>query len=65
MGDEVYWSVAERICTPQELQMLELRDTHKFTKTQIAHHLGISRETVSDTLARANQKLVIALAQAA
>jgi predicted DNA-binding protein (UPF0251 family) len=65
MGDEVYWGIAERVCTARELQMLELRDKHNFTRDQIALHLGISRQTVSARLARANQKLVLALAQAA
>lgn len=49
------WEIAQRVCTPAELEAVRLRE--HMSQRAIAYHLGISREAVRDRLKRADQKI--------
>jgi DNA-binding NarL/FixJ family response regulator len=56
-----YWQTAERVCTAKQLEILELKHRHGLALRPIAFQLGISFGTVRDHLARAEQKIAIAM----
>lgn len=57
------WAVAERVCTPAELEAyrLELRGLSQWT---MATALGISRSALRERLRNAGRKITAALAEA-
>ena len=52
-----YWETARTVCTPKELQALELRDRHHYGSRLSALMLGISREAVRSRLTSADRKI--------
>jgi predicted DNA-binding protein (UPF0251 family) len=52
-----YWTVAESVCTPDQLAVLRLRDQKAMGTRQIALALGLSRTAVRDRLDAADRKI--------
>jgi len=61
--DGEFWRIAREVCTPKQLEVLELRDKHGFGKRLIAMNLGLSTTTVRDRLDAADRKIRRAYAQ--
>lgn len=59
--DPHYWQIAANVCTPKQLEVLELKNRHGWALRPIASYLGISVGTVRDHLARAEQKITLAI----
>lgn len=45
-----WWDVAGRVCTAKQLRILELRERHGFSLTQIAYATRLSVSTVRSQL---------------
>jgi len=63
-----YWKTAERVCTPDELLVLQLAEQtdrlgQPMGRRRIALILGIAPTTARDRLNRARQKVDLALKQ--
>lgn len=65
MTDPLYWQTAERVCTPKQLRVLELRDRHGFSLRTISLTTGQSVWTVRTHLERARQQIALALKEPA
>lgn len=55
-----YWATANQVCTPKEIEALQLRE-HGLGARRTALILGISRGTVRSRLERADQRITEAL----
>jgi len=55
-SDEDVWAIAERVCTPNQLEALRLKATG-FSERRIASIIGITRPAVQDRLAGAFLKI--------
>lgn len=51
-----YWEIAQRVCTPAELEAVEL-ERHGNSQWQIARTLGISRSAARERLRNAKRKI--------
>ena len=61
MSGDRYWQTAQQVCTPLELQTLELRDRRHMGSRLIALHLGVSRAAIRERLDNADRKIKHAL----
>lgn len=55
-----HWPIAHRICSPRELEALQLHD-HGLSYRTIALHLGISTQRAHQLVHRAGQKIELEL----
>lgn len=56
-----YWTTAEKVCTPLELEALRLRDQRGLTPARIAFVLNRSRWSIRERLDSADRKIHYAL----
>ena len=52
--NHTYWTTANQVCSPRQLQALQLLN-QGLTQPTISLHMGISRERVGQLIRRANQ----------
>lgn len=60
MTNPDYWTIANRVCTPRQLEALQLADKG-LSYRSIAWHLEISPERVGQLVRRATQKIELEL----
>lgn len=51
------WRIAGQVLTEKQWEAFELRYRHHLTEADIAHHLGVTRQAVSDRLRKAAQRI--------
>lgn len=61
MSTDPFWQTAERVCTPKQLEIIRLKHRDGLSLRAIAFTLDIGLSTVRDHLARAEQKIELAL----
>ena len=59
MNDDAYWEIAREVCAPKQLEYLTLRYKHNKTLLEIAYGCGVSKSTVTSSLARAEQLIAL------
>lgn len=64
-SDAEWWEVASRpgVCTPKELEALDLRRRRGFSEREVALTLGVSRTSIRDRIENADRKIELALRQ--
>lgn len=51
------WETAHNVLTAKQLEAFTLRHAHGLTLTDIAAHLGISRQATTERLAKAERRI--------
>lgn len=59
-----HWAIAERVCTPKQLEALRLYD-RGLSYRIIALHLGVSHQRVRELVERATQKIELEIRKGA
>ena len=51
------WRIAGQVLTEKQWEAFELRYRHHLTEADIAHHLGVTRQAVSDRLRKGAERI--------